>query len=87
MLEVWPDLQAKGVRQIKKVLFLNSLLACSPTLSGGTWMSAVPFAQLFIAYPDAALIPRLLTFEAGMRSFIFSLFSHHPLPLFFFFFN
>lgn len=28
MLDVWPDLQAKGVRQIKIILFSKSLLAC-----------------------------------------------------------
>lgn len=67
MLDVWPDLQAKGVRQIKTVLFLNSLLACSPTLSGGTWTNAVPLAWSFIVYTDAALTPRLLTFEAGIN--------------------
>lgn len=30
-------------------------------------MDAVPFAQSFIAYTDAALTPRLLTFEAGIN--------------------
>lgn len=73
MLDVWPDLQAKGVRQIKTVNFLNSLLACSTTLSGGTWMNAIPFAQSFIVYTDAALTPCLLTW---MQELIFLISPH-----------
>lgn len=35
-------------------------------------MNAVPFAQLFIAYTDAALTPCLLTFEAEINCLNFS---------------
>lgn len=40
-------------------------------------MNAIPFAQSFIAYTDAALTPCLLTFEAG-----FVLISPHFDPFF-----
>lgn len=66
MLDVWPDLQAKGVRQIKtSKLFFFILISFfslfNYSLSGGTWMKAIPFGQLYFTYTDAVLTPCLFT--------------------------